>query len=716
MVDAYEDPGTPETRGGWWYLWWLVARQRGRAAAAAVLGIVWMALLAAQPYLMQRAVDGGLVPGRLGVLAGWTGAMFVVGAVTAWLSILRHRTMTRLRMDAGFRTAKVVVGHVVRLGAALPGRTGAGEVVTIGVGDVKSVSDALTMVGPGVGSLVFYGVVAGLLVTVSPRLALVVLLGLPVLALVTGPLTRRLQGVESEYRERQAVLTARIADLAGGLRVLGGLGGKGLFADAFRADSRRLLDQGYRVGAVASWMQALAVGLPTLFLAVVAWLAARMTAQGELSVGQLVAVYGYVAVLVGPVTFFVEMAYDLNRGVVAARRVVRLLRLTPEPDEGTLAAPEGPAELYDPASGLRLAPGRLTALAAARPADATAVVDRLGRYGPTDATWGGVRLDAVPLADVRHRILVADHEAYLFAGPLREMVATGRLPAGDGPCEEAPPEHRPGGTAPRKAATAETRPGRNAPREKVPAEDTAGAGTPRPETTAEGTPGGDVPHRAVTADRTPGGHPPHRAATAQDPPGGNAPHGAATAGAPAVGAATAGAPAGGAARAQATGRPVLADAPSEATRGERPRDEDALRRAVYAAAAEDVVRGLPEGLDSVVSGQGRSLSGGQRQRLRLVRALLADPEVLLAVEPTSALDAHTEATAAGRLRAARDGRTTLVTSTSPLVLDQADTVVFLADGKVVASGPHRRLLAEEPRYRALVARDTGITGTEGTAP
>ncbi|MYR17209.1 ABC transporter ATP-binding protein, partial [Streptomyces sp. SID6137] len=75
------------------------------------------------------------------------------------------------------------------------------------------------------------------------------------------------------------------------------------------------------------------------------------------------------------------------------------------------------------------------------------------------------------------------------------------------------------------------------------------------------------------------------------------------------------------------------------------------------------------------------------------------------VEPTSALDAHTEATVARRLRAAREGRTTLVASTSPLVLDHADTVVFLAEGKVAATGPHHRLLAEQPAYRALVARD-----------
>ncbi|GGV25116.1 ABC transporter [Streptomyces filipinensis] len=563
MIDAYEDPGRPDTRGGWWYLWWLVRRQPGRAVAGAVLGSVWMVLLAAQPYLMARAVDDGLVPGRLGVLAAWTAVMFAVGAVNAWLSIMRHRTMTRVRMDANFRTVKVVVGHVVRLGAALGRRAGAGEVVTIGVGDVQTVAQALTVVGPGVGSAVVYAVVAGLLLTVSTPLAAVVLLGLPVIALVTGPLTLRMQGAESVYRERQGVLTARIGDLAGGLRVLNGLGGKGLVSDAFRADSRRLRAQGYRVGAVASWVQALGVGLPTLFLAVVTWLAARLTAQGQLSIGQLVAVYGYVAVLIGPVAFLVQMTYDLNRGVVAARRVVRLLRLESEPDEGTLAAPGEPAELHDPASGVRVAPGRLTALAAARPAEAAAVVDRLGRFGATDATWGGVRLDAVPLAEVRRRILVADNEADLFAGPLREVVAT-----------------------------------------------------------------------------------------------------------------------------------------------ERPVTEAELERALYAAAAEDVVRALPDGPDSPVAGGGRSLSGGQRQRMRLVRALSADPEVLLAVEPTSALDAHTEATVARRLREAREGRTTLVTSTSPLMLDRADTVVFLVDGKVAATGTHQHLLTTEPGYRSLVARDT----------
>ncbi|MFJ6559652.1 ABC transporter transmembrane domain-containing protein [Streptomyces sp. NPDC091412] len=573
MIDSYEDPGEPDCRSGPHYLWWLVTRQPGRSVAGAVLGSTWMVLLAATPYLMAKAIDEGLEPGDTGALAGWTTVLFLVGAFNAWLSIMRHRTMTRVRMDANFRTVKVVVRQAVRLGATLPAQVGAGEVVTIGVGDVQTISQSLTVVGPGVGAVVAYLVVAGLLLTLSVPLAVVVLLGVPLLGVIVGPLLGRLQGTETDYREQQGVLTARIGDLAGGLRVLNGLGGKSLFADAFRRDSQGLRAQGYRVGAVTSWIQALGVGLPTLFLAVVTWLAARMAAQGTISIGELVSVYGYVAVLAGwPVSFLIEGSYQLSRGVVAARRVVRLLRLEPAPDLGTADAPAEPSLLHDPDSGVRVLPGRLTALAAARPADAAAVVDRLGRYAPSEATWGGVRLDGIALPQVRERILVADHEADLFAGPLRHLVVGGREPD-------------------------------------------------------------DI-------------------------------------------------------------------------------DEAAITRAVHTAAAEDIVQGLPEGLDSAIDAQGRNLSGGQRQRVRLVRALLADPEVLLAVEPTSALDAHTEATVADRLRAAREGRTTVVTTTSPLVLDRADVVHFLIDGKVTATGSHRRLLEEEAGYRALVARDADAAAAE----
>ncbi|MFG3317995.1 ABC transporter ATP-binding protein [Streptomyces sp. NPDC048171] len=585
MIDAYEDPGTPERRGGWRYLAWLVGRQWPRCAAGAVLASTWMVLLAATPYLMARAVDHGLEPGDTGALAGWTGALVGVGALNAWLGLMRHRVMTRVRMDANFRTVKVVVGHATRLGAALRGQVGAGEVVTIGVGDVQTISTSLTAVGPGVGAVVAYAAVGALMLSVSTRLALVVLIGVPVLALLLGPLMERLQGRESAYREGQSVLTARIGDLAGGLRVLNGLGGKGLVADAFRRDSERLRERGYRVGAVTSWIQALGVGLPVLFLALVTWLGARQAVQGHISVGELVSVYGYVVALGWPVSFLIEMGHQLSRGVVAARRVVAFLRLEPEPVTGTRDAPAEPSALHDPASGVRVLPGRLTALAGSRPTDAAEVIDRLGRYTPSEATWGDVPLSDIPLPQIRSRILVAEAEADLFAGALREVM-------GD---QDTPPR---------------------------------GAGN---------------------------------CATSHDEPA--------------------------------------------AARHQHPADDSAHLKALHAAAADDILQSLPDGLDTPVAAQGNTLSGGQRQRIRLARALHTAPEVLLAVEPTSALDAHTEATVAARLRDARAGRTTVVASTSPLMLDRADTVVFLVDGKVAATGSHRELLTTEPGYRALVARD-----------
>ncbi len=133
--------------------------------------------------------------------------------------------------------------------------------------------------------------------------------------------------------------------------------------------------------------------------------------------------------------------------------------------------------------------------------------------------------------------------------------------------------------------------------------------------------------------------------------------------------------------------------------------EEQLLEAIAVANAEDVLDSLPEGLDGHMEERGRSLSGGQRQRLALARALLADAEILVLVEPTSAVDAHTEARIARRLHEARRGRTTVVVTASPLVLDQADRVVFLAGGRVAATGTHRELLRSSEAYRFAVTRE-----------
>jgi len=548
-------------RGPVSYLWWLVRCQRRRVAAGAVLSTLWMVGLTLPPYLLSRAVDDGLVVGRSSALLGWSAALLGVGVVNAWLSIMRHRTMTRVRMDASFRTTRVVLEQVTRLGASLSRRVAAGEVVTIGSADLSAITRSMTVTGPGAAAVIAYLVVAGLLLSVSAVLAAVVLLGVPMLMAVVGPLLGRLQGVQTSYREGQSQLGARLVDIVEGLRVLNAFGGKQTYAERYRTDSTRLREQGYRVGAVTSWIDALGVGLPAVFLAVVTWMAARLAVQGTITAGQLVAVYGYVAVLVVPVSSFIEGGYDITRGLVAARRVTRFLDQQPMIVDGSGPGPAHPDVLHDKTSGVRVEPGRMTAIVSARPAESAAVVERLGRFVDSDATWGPGRLDAVALTEVRRRILLADNDADLFAGTLRDVLA-----------------------------------------------------------------------------------------------------------------------------------------------GRTDRDEQAITHAIHTAAADDVVLGLRHGLGSGLEAHGRNLSGGQRQRIRLARALLTDPEVLLAVEPTSALDAHTEAILAGRLHAARADRTTVVTTTSALLLDHVDTVQLLVDDRVIATGSHRTLLDTHLAYRDLIVR------------
>jgi ABC-type multidrug transport system fused ATPase/permease subunit len=274
-----------------------------------------------------------------------------------------------------------------------------------------------------------------------------------------------------------------------------------------------------------------------------------------------------------PLRTVTEFVDRFIRAHIAARKVLRILAVEPDQEPGVsdeASSPQASGDLVDPLSGVRVSAGALTALVSARPEETAAIADRLGRHGPGrhETTWDGQRLDALPLAEVRRRIVVSEADPRLFTGTLRAELLSGR-----------------------------------------------------------------------------------RAGTDPDT------------------------------------------------------DPDAeLYEALAVASALDVLEAVPDGLDGLVEERGRSYSGGQRQRLALTRALLAEPEVLVLVEPTSAVDAHTEARIATRLAQARRGRTTVVTTASPLLLGEADEVLLVEDGRVSATGTHHELLAGHPAYRDIVTR------------
>ncbi|MDQ7908795.1 ABC transporter ATP-binding protein [Phytohabitans sp. ZYX-F-186] len=125
-------------------------------------------------------------------------------------------------------------------------------------------------------------------------------------------------------------------------------------------------------------------------------------------------------------------------------------------------------------------------------------------------------------------------------------------------------------------------------------------------------------------------------------------------------------------------------------------------RAMSAATADEVARSLPDGADTVLDERAQSLSGGQRQRVALARALAAEPPVLVLHDPTTAVDAVTEARIATGIREVRAGRTTLLVTTSPALLAATDRVVVLHGGAVTAAGSHFALVDLDPAYRAAV--------------
>ena len=555
------DPGIPDARSPGRYLVWVARGQLLTLAGGMGFGMIWMSAQSVMPAIIGRAIDEGVDAGRLDRLVLWAAVLLGVGLLQAVAGVARHRFAVSNWLIAAYRTVQVVTRHAVRLGATLPRRVSTGEVVSIGASDLAHVGNAIEILGRGAGAVASFIVVATILLNTSTTLGLVVLIGVPALLVLLGPLLKPLQRRNLAQREMMGELNAQASDIVGGLRVLRGIGGEDVFARRYAEESQRVRAAGVQVGRLQSVLDALQIFLPGLFVVIVMWLGARFAVSGTISPGELVAFYGYSAFLVIPLRTGTELANKLIRGLVAARRVCRVLSVEPEVTD--LEVPRRAStrgDLVDVRSGLRVRPGRLTAVVSELPDESAALADRLGRFAE-----GPVLLDGVPLSElertaVRRAIAVSDANATLFSGRLRDEL--------------------------------------------------------------------DVHGTASDAD---------------------------------------------------------------------------LEAALTTASADDVLEALDNGLDSEVEERGRSFSGGQRQRLVLTRALLADPDILVLVEPTSAVDAHTEARIAQRLHQHRAGRTTVVTTASPLMLEAADEVALLDGGTVVATGTHRDLL-DDPRYRRIVAR------------
>ena len=154
-------------------------------------------------------------------------------------------------------------------------------------------------------------------------------------------------------------------------------------------------------------------------------------------------------------------------------------------------------------------------------------------------------------------------------------------------------------------------------------------------------------------------------------------------------------------------------------------DLDTVRAAARLAGADEFIAELTEGYDTLLGERGYSLSGGQRQRIAIARAIVADPQVLVLDDATSAVDPSKEHEIRDAMRTVMAGRTTVIIAHRPATIALADRVVLLDEGRIVASGTDAELRRSSPRYREVIAAmdeelgdDAGRDGSalDGSAP
>lgn len=583
------------------FLTTLLSRRRSALLLGIIASGIGTTASALVSWAMGHALDAALAHGPSLPLARWTGVFLLIVALVALGDGLTQLTEINAWMGSSVGAPRAISGRTADRARSFKKRSSAGDILTAVNSDAIALGRATALIPELVASAFSIILVAVLMLRESLSLGLVVIIGMPILfallLLIAKPLERR----QSAFRAEQGELTSISTDAVQGLRILRGIGGEASYTRAYRAQSERVRAAGIRVAPTVSLLAAIRSAAPMLFSVLVVAQGAILVAEGRMSVGALLAFYGYTVYLRHPVWIVGDAVETMTRAWVAAERASALLRIEPmtgeeaEPGDarsGTRPVDWAGAAPLDPVSGARIAPGTITAILSPAPDGALRLCRRLARVDDSEETAlletaeGLLPLRALPIDEVRRSILLAEEIPQIFAGTLRDALLASR----------APEESAPGTT--------------------------------------------QAIYRNVLEN----------AGVDEELPGRD---------------------------------------------GETNGEERRLLAALDAAAADDVIDSLGAGLDGRIDEMGRNLSGGQRQRLALARAYAQDAPILLLVEPISALDSHTEALIAERLPAAREGRTTVLVTESPILARAAQRLIVLdARGRIVGETTPKELDSE----------------------
>jgi ATP-binding cassette subfamily B protein len=561
------------------YLWSVARRLRWTIVGAIAAGLAWQGAAIVSPLLVRHAIDAGIVHHHRSALWWACAGIALLGLGEAVAGGSRHYFAIRNRAlaDAGVRDG--IFRRALELDARYHDRVGAGELISRASNDAELVARVFDSIGHTVGYILTIFGVSIVLFVVDWRLALAVLLPLPLLSVGFGRYSRRYAERTKVNQEELGELTALAEETIAGIRVVKGLGAGDALSARFRARSDRVVATSLAVADVDAVFLPALEALPLIGVLVVLWYGAHRVLAGDITIGTFALFNVYLVLIVFPLRTIGQRVSTVQRGAAAGRRVVDVLEAAPAVVESSTPRafpPRSDVRFEDVRFGyaderpildglsLTIPEGESLALVGATGSGKSTVAALLARFYDPDGgrvTIGGIDVRELRLDELRRGVGLVFEETFLF---------------GD---------------------------------------------------TVSGNVGFAIP-----------------------------------------------------------------DA-----------EEEDIRRAARLAGAAEFVERLPEGYETVLGERGFSLSGGQRQRIAIARAILADPQVLILDDATSAVDATKEHEIRAALSEVMAGRTTLVIAHRPATIALADRVAVVDGGRITEEGTHTELVASSPRYRELLA-------------
>lgn len=402
----------------------------------------------------QDVVPGqGVDFGAVGEVLLWVLALYVAASVLAWLGgyVLNgvvQRTVFRMRQDVEDKINRLPLGYF--------DRSPRGELLSRVTNDIDNVSTTLqqTMSQLFTSVLTVFAVLA-MMLWISPLLALVALVSVPVSLLATRAIMKRSQGQFVAQWRRTGQLNAHIEESFSGHSLVKVFGRQGEAERVFAEQNDELYAVSFKAQFVSGLIMPTMMFIGNLNYVVVAVIGALRVASGSLTLGEVQAFVQYTRQFTQPLTTVASMANLLQSGVASAERVFELLDADEEPVEGTLAAAEVTrgevafehvAFSYDEERplirdlSLVARPGQTVAIVGPTGAGKTTLVNLVMRFYDIDEgriTIDGVDITAMPRAALRGQVGMVLQDTWLFEGTIRDNIAYGRPGASEDDVLEA---------------------------------------------------------------------------------------------------------------------------------------------------------------------------------------------------------------------------------------------------------------------------------------